>query len=113
MAFSVAALRTVGPYPVLVLTGRQGAGKSTLSRVVRSRIDPNDVALRQVPRSEQEFAIEASSNALAVFDNLSTMPPWLSDAICRLATGGGYAARTLYFTRQGVRPHRTPGSGAS
>ncbi len=96
VAFLVAALRPVGPYPVLVLTGRQGAGKSTLSRVVRGLIDPNDVALRQVPRSEQDFAIEASNNALAVFDNLSTMPPWLSDAICRLATGGGYAARTLY-----------------
>ncbi|MBX3400817.1 MAG: hypothetical protein KF873_18940 [Gemmataceae bacterium] len=96
VAFLVAALRPVGPYPVLVLTGRQGAGKSTLSRVVRDLLDPNDVALRQVPRSEQDFAIEAAGNSLVVFDNLSSMPSWLSDAICRLATGGGYAARTLY-----------------
>jgi hypothetical protein len=29
-------------------------------------------------------------------DNLSSLPPWLSDALCRLATGGGHSARTLY-----------------
>jgi hypothetical protein len=30
------------------------------------------------------------------FDNLSTIPDWLSDAICRLSTGGGFATRSLY-----------------
>ena len=25
-----------------------------------------------------------------------SFPPWLSDALCRLATGGGHSARTLY-----------------
>jgi hypothetical protein len=29
-------------------------------------------------------------------DNLSRIPPWLSDALCRLATGGGFATRELY-----------------
>jgi hypothetical protein len=36
VAFLVSALRPDGPYPSLVLTGRQGSGKSTLSRVIRS-----------------------------------------------------------------------------
>jgi hypothetical protein len=30
------------------------------------------------------------------FDNLSNIPPWLSDAFCRLSTGGGFATRELY-----------------
>jgi hypothetical protein len=30
------------------------------------------------------------------FDNLSSIPAWLSDALCRLATGGGFATRQLY-----------------
>jgi len=30
------------------------------------------------------------------FDNLSGLPPWLSDALCRLATGGSFAVRQLY-----------------
>ena len=39
----------------------------------------------------------AASNSLIVgFDNLSGLPNWLSDAICCLATGGGFSTRSLY-----------------
>jgi putative DNA primase/helicase len=42
----------------------------------------------------------AAVNAwMLAFDNLSHLPPWLSDAICRLATGGGFGTRAL-FTNQ-------------
>jgi hypothetical protein len=30
------------------------------------------------------------------FDNLSGIKEWLADALCRIATGGGYSARQLY-----------------
>src|ERR1700685_3200463 len=30
------------------------------------------------------------------FDNVSYLPDWLSDALCRLSTGGGFATRSLY-----------------
>ena len=30
------------------------------------------------------------------YDNLSFVPSWLSDALCRLSTGGGFATRELY-----------------
>jgi hypothetical protein len=33
---------------------------------------------------------------LIAFDNVSALPAWLSDALCRLATGGGFATRELY-----------------
>jgi hypothetical protein len=32
----------------------------------------------------------------ALFDNLSNVPHWLSDALCRLSTGGGFGTRTLF-----------------
>ena len=39
----------------------------------------------------------AATNAWCVtLDNLSSLPPWLSDGLCRLATGGGFGTRTLY-----------------
>jgi hypothetical protein len=32
-------------------------------------------------------------------DNLNTLPTWLSDSLCRLATGGGFSTRTLFTDR--------------
>ncbi|MBN1653125.1 MAG: hypothetical protein JXA30_05055 [Deltaproteobacteria bacterium] len=40
--------------------------------------------------------ISATNNWLLVFDNISTIPQWLSDALCRITTGGGFATRALY-----------------
>src|SRR5262249_12120361 len=37
-----------------------------------------------------------SNSWFVVLDNLSTLAPWLSDALCRLSTGGAFATRTLY-----------------
>ena len=44
----------------------------------------------------RDLMIAAKNNWSLAFDNLSYLPPWLSDALCRLATGGGFATRTLY-----------------
>jgi hypothetical protein len=95
-AFVIASLRPFGPYPVLALHGEQGAAKSTTARVIRALIDPNRAALRAEPRNPHELAIAAQNGWLIVVDNLSHLPPWLSDGFCRLATGGGFAARELY-----------------
>ena len=85
-----------GPYPILVLQGEQGSAKSTTVRVARSITDPAVEALRAPPRSERDLAIAASGNWTPAMDNLSGIPRWLSDALCRLSTGGGFATRENY-----------------
>src|SRR5437899_1408134 len=40
--------------------------------------------------------IAANNGYLLAFDNLSSLPVWLSDALCRLASGGSFAVRQLY-----------------
>jgi len=35
-------------------------------------------------------------------DNVSDLPPWISDTLCRLATGGGFAVRQLYTDQDEV-----------
>jgi hypothetical protein len=52
--------------------------------------------LRSPPKEERDLLAQAASNRCVALDNLSSLPPWLSDALCRLATGGGHSARTLY-----------------
>jgi hypothetical protein len=92
----VAWLRGRGPYPVLVANGEQGSSKSTLSRVAKALIDPNVAPLRSAPREPRDLMIAAANGHLLAFDNLSTIPDWLSDALCRLTTGAGFSARMLY-----------------
>ena len=85
-----------GPYFVLNFVGEQGTAKSCAARIVRQLVDPNQNPLRSPPKEERDLLAQAASNRCVALDNLSSLPPWLSDALCRLATGGGHSARTLY-----------------
>jgi hypothetical protein len=40
--------------------------------------------------------IAATNSWLVCFDNLDHVPSWLANALCRLATGGGFATRRQY-----------------
>ncbi len=90
------ALAGVKPYPVLVLQGEQGTGKSTTSRVLRSLVDPSSVPLRSPPREIKDLLVSAVNNHVVVLDNLSGLNSELSDCLCRLSTGGGIDYRALY-----------------
>ncbi|MFQ5733042.1 MAG: hypothetical protein ACE5KM_13960 [Planctomycetaceae bacterium] len=96
VSWMIAALRPAGPYPVLGLHGEQGSAKSTACRMLRSLVDPNDADLRSQPRNEQDLVIAASNGWIVALENLSKIPDWFSDALCRLSTGGGFGTRELY-----------------
>jgi hypothetical protein len=96
LGWLVASYRGTGPYPVFALLSDKGSGKSTGARVMRMLVDPNLAPLRSEPKEARDLAITANNSWVVAFDNLSSLPPWLSDALCRLATGGGFATRSLY-----------------
>lgn len=96
VAWLVGALRPAGPYPLLEITGEQGTAKSTAARVLRSLVDPARVPLRALLNNERDLAIAASRSWVLAFDNLSYVRPEVSDAMCRLSTGGGFGTRALY-----------------
>jgi hypothetical protein len=96
VAWALTVLRSYSSYPLLVLSGEQGSAKSTFSQVLRSLIDPNTAPLRALPQQERDLFIAANNGHLLAFDNVSDLPPWLSDTFCRLASGTGYASRQLY-----------------
>ena len=96
VAWVLATLRPTGPYPVLALHGEQGSGKSTFARVLCALADPNVTPLRTGPRDERDLAVAANNRHVVGFDNLSGLRDWLSDAFCRLSTGGGFGTRELY-----------------
>ena len=85
-----------GPYFVTDYVGEQGTAKSCGARLMRQLVDPSENPLRSPPREERDLIAQAASNWCVALDNLSSLPTWLSDACCRLSTGGGHSARTLY-----------------
>lgn len=102
VAWLLAALRPQGPYPLAVLHGEQGAAKTTTARVLRALVDPNLAPMRSEPRDPRDFMISASNGWVVAFDNLSKIDAGLSDALCRLSTGGGFATRTLFTNNHRV-----------
>src|SRR5439155_25729840 len=64
--------------------------------VLRNLVDPNSAPLRAEPRSVRDLMIAAANGWMFTLENLSQIAPWLSDALCRLSTGGGFATRRLY-----------------
>jgi hypothetical protein len=96
VAWLVATIRHGLPFPILVVNGEQGSAKSTLCRMLRALVDPNKSPLRRPPRDDRDLMIAANNGWVVAYDNLSGLPDHLSDALCSLATGGGFGTRQLY-----------------
>jgi hypothetical protein len=96
ISWLLGALQHPGPFPLLAIAGEQGSAKTVLSKILRALIDPNVAPVRALPREERELMIAANNGHVLAFDNLSSLPGWLSDAFCRLASGGSVALRQLY-----------------
>ena len=92
----LAALLPGGPYPVLAVYGPQGSGKSTRCRQLNRLLDPSGLLLRTQPKKTDDLIVAARAAHILSFDNVSKISDELSDGLCRVATGGGIAKRTLY-----------------
>jgi len=90
------ALAGIKPYPILILQGEQGTGKSTTCKVIRSLVDPSTVPLRSPPKDTRDLLVSAANTHCVVLDNLSGINAELSDCLCRLSTGGGHDVRALF-----------------
>lgn len=96
VGYMVAAWIPEVPHPVLWLTGEQGTGKTSALRMIASLLDPSPAQTRTPPRDIQEWVVTLSGSWVVPVDNISKIPDWLSDAMCRAATGDGLARRQLY-----------------
>jgi hypothetical protein len=96
VAWLIGTFHLTGPYPILLLIGEQGSAKSTTAQTLCRLVDPSQGQLRAAPKGVQDLMVSAHNHHVLCFDNLSHLPDWLSDGLCRLSTGGGYASRRLY-----------------
>jgi hypothetical protein len=103
--------RPQGPFPVLTLSGEQGTAKTTKGKMLQRLLDPTIGDLRAEPKEPRDLMIAANAAWLVAYDNLSHLPQWLSDCLCRLATGGAgsVSASCIPMTRRSSSPPSGPG----
>lgn len=89
-------LRAQGPYIILAINGEQGSAKSSLSRMLRALIDPDQVPANRPARSTRDLAIAAKNSWMVSLENLSHPSQAQSDDLCALSTGGGFGTRELH-----------------
>jgi len=95
-AWLVAILFPDIAHPVLAFLGEQGTAKTTAQKMLVNAVDPGPVPTRKPPRDPDAWVTAAAGSWLVGLDNLSKIPDWLSDSICRAVTGDGDVRRKLY-----------------
>ncbi|WP_067071665.1 hypothetical protein [Carbonactinospora thermoautotrophica] len=92
----VAAYFTDIPHPILFVQGEQGTAKSNLIRSLLALIDPQPAADREAPADKREWAIFARASWAFSFDNVTQIPEWLSNSLCKGVTGDAVLQRVLH-----------------
>jgi len=92
----VAALIPDIPHPIDVFYGVKGSSKTTACRMKKDIVDPSTLESMSPPNSPNEFIQTCSHHWFLTIDNLSKLPEWLSDTLCRVVTGEGFSKRKLY-----------------
>ena len=95
LVFTIACLVPDIPHPIPNFHGPQGAGKSTSFRILRYVIDPSALGILSFPRAA-DLVQTLSHHWCAFFDNVTDLPDWQSDTLCRAITGEGFTKRMHY-----------------
>lgn len=109
LAWMVTAIINPGQQcPIAILDGSAGSAKSSTLATLIEILDPKVGAMAGEPSSEDDLVVSAYQSAVMSFDNVDTLAR-LSDALCRLSTGGGLSKRKLYsdgdvFSVDAMRP---------
>lgn len=96
VAWLVAAWIPDVPHPVLTFKGEQGTGKSYTAQMLINLVDPSAATKRSQPRDIKAWSVQAFNSWALCLDNISIIPPWLSDTLCKAVTGDGIVDRALY-----------------
>lgn len=84
------------PHPMLLLYGIQGCGKSVIFKLLKRLLDPSSIELLTLPKNENERIQQLEHHWLSFYDNVTHLPYWMSDTLCRAVTGSGFSKRELY-----------------
>jgi len=103
VGFMIGAFNIGASFPLLLIDGPQGSGKSNLGDKIIGLLDPPRQpkdARMSFNAKEQDLHLGASAVHVPFFDNVSSFSASAADALCRVSTGGGSGSRKLYTDDQ-------------
>jgi hypothetical protein len=81
---------------VLMVHGEQGTAKSMLQALLVMLISPTLMKTVTPQTKLDQFVQLLSHHPVVYFDNLSRIPEWMSDLLCRAVTGDAFSKRKHY-----------------
>ena len=79
-----------------VLSSSKGTGKSTLTKLIRTIVDPAKSGVSLLPSSEGDLKTLLGNSYLVAFDNTAALSCKVSNILCAAITGSKEAKRKLY-----------------
>lgn len=88
-------------FPILVILGDQGTGKSFLvSNCILRLTDPTKLGLQVFPSNSKDLSIALNNTHVAAFDNMRNFNAKMSDFLCVASSGGNTCERKLYTNNE-------------
>jgi len=83
-------------HPILSVFGTQGAGKTFMLKIMKALCDPSYISVLIGTTDRRELVQMAVHNYVVPFDNMGSLPGWLSDLLSQAITGTGHMKRALF-----------------
>ena len=95
-AFLVACAFSNVPRPAITFHGPQGASKTTTACCIKAITDPSLLGSVDLGKAPADLAQILDHHGVPCLDNLTSIPQWAADMLCRGITGGAFSKRELY-----------------
>lgn len=95
-AYIVACLYPKFTLPAITINGPRRSGKSTLSKILKTIIDPSVAETEIFPESIDDLKVTLNKSHYVTFDNMSKLTKKQSDFLCSVVTGTAIISRKKF-----------------
>lgn len=81
----------------IVISSAKGTGKTVLTKLIRSLVDPRTVQTNLTPKSEDDLKVQLNASYMVCFDNTAPLKESYSNILCSAITGSQDTKRKLFY----------------